>query len=165
MREVPYFNKESIFCCAHKNPDKTNIDNVIKSNNVEGGEEFRALLDDELKMVNWILNSKAPETLETQSQDEIWVMGGCYFGEGGGERGVGACRDTLRGIQMGVWHADFLINACSKTSALRFPVSFSKMFAFQKKQKQKLDVVWMALQCEGCSVSAHFSISQQLIHW
>lgn len=37
MREVPYFNKESIFCCAHKNPDKTNIDNVIKSNNVEGG--------------------------------------------------------------------------------------------------------------------------------
>lgn len=35
MREVPYFNKESIFCSAHKNPDKTNIDNLIKSNNVE----------------------------------------------------------------------------------------------------------------------------------
>lgn len=55
-----------------------------------GGEKFRALLDDELKMVNWILNSKAPETLETQSQDEIWVMGGCYFGgrgEGGGGEG------------------------------------------------------------------------------
>lgn len=35
MREVPYFNKESIFCSTHKNPVKTNIDNLIKSNNVE----------------------------------------------------------------------------------------------------------------------------------
>lgn len=35
MSEVPYFNKESIFCSTHKTPDKTNIDNIIKSNNVE----------------------------------------------------------------------------------------------------------------------------------
>lgn len=91
MREVAYFNKESIFCCAHKNPDKTNIDNVIKSNNEEEERKFRALLDDELKMVNWILNSKAPET---QSQDEIWVMGGCYFKEG-----VGARHNMLCGFE------------------------------------------------------------------
>lgn len=40
-------------------------------------------------MVNWILNSKAPETLKTYSRDEIWVMVDCYFG-------VGARRDALR---------------------------------------------------------------------
>lgn len=47
MSEVPYFNKESIFCSAHKNPDKTNIDNIIKSNNVE--KRMGARLDEELK--------------------------------------------------------------------------------------------------------------------
>lgn len=40
-------------------------------------------------MVNWILNSEAPETLKTYSRDEIWVMADCYFG-------VGARRDALR---------------------------------------------------------------------
>lgn len=42
MREVPYFKRVFwIFCSAHKNPDKTNIDNIIKSNNVEGKWELR----------------------------------------------------------------------------------------------------------------------------
>lgn len=66
MSELPYFNKESIFCSAHtKNSDKTNIDNIIKSNNVE--RKIGAQLEEELKMVNWILNSKALEAFETYS--------------------------------------------------------------------------------------------------
>lgn len=36
MREVPYFNKHYILQHTHEKPDKTNIDNIIKSNNVEG---------------------------------------------------------------------------------------------------------------------------------
>lgn len=52
--------------------------------------------------------------------------------------GRGCARhSTLWGIPMGSWRADFLINACSKTRALRLPVLFSKMFAFQKKTKKK----------------------------
>lgn len=63
-------------------------------------------------MVNWILNSKAPETFETCSLDDIWVMVDSYF--------CGWWWLWCSGIQMWVWQTEFLIKALSKTQAFLY---------------------------------------------